>query len=215
MNIIKKIIAYFRIPRGDYCYHIRKIIYDKDPKKLPKIRTRCCPYWDKLEGYDDQESGYCHYLGYGDMDINNDENRMFTNMKTGEENSATEMPFGVGLLWDQCKECGIKHDWRDVWYDLFFKWEKLIKPKNKYGLIKLSKKRIKEIFLKNKTKYSFLLIASFKHEFYERWELISDEIEINQYIKNPLLDECKLFYLRQDMEEQIFEGGVILVSKEP
>ena len=43
-----------------------------------------CPFWaiqaDKLN----QENGYCHYLQRGDWDRD-----------------------GGGLLWDQCKECGI------------------------------------------------------------------------------------------------------------
>jgi hypothetical protein len=215
MNIIKKIIAYFRIPRGDYCYTFKRIIDSDDFKNNPPKRiTKCCPYWDKLEGYNDQESGYCHYLGYGDMDINNDENRVFTDMRTGEESSAPEMPFGVGLLWDQCKECGIKPHWEDVWRNLFFKWEKLIKPKNKYGLIKLSKKRIKEIFLEDNTENPFLLVSSFKHEFYETWNVFSDESKIKEFVQSPLLDEARLFFLKQDMEEQISEGGVVIVSKD-
>ena len=45
---------------------------------------------------------------YGDYEINHDDSREFLNVKTGEVDTASEMPFGVGLLWDQCKECGLK-----------------------------------------------------------------------------------------------------------
>lgn len=41
-----------------------------------------CPYWDKDLTKPDQENGYCHYLKKGDDELK------------------------LGLLWDQCKECG-------------------------------------------------------------------------------------------------------------
>ena len=43
-----------------------------------------CPFWDVIEEFPDQDNGYCHYLKSGDMQ--------------GK---------GIGLLWDQCKECGV------------------------------------------------------------------------------------------------------------
>lgn len=43
-----------------------------------------CPFWDKISHFPDQENGYCHFLKSGDF---NDD--------------------GVGLLWDQCKACGV------------------------------------------------------------------------------------------------------------
>lgn len=67
------------IPRGEYCYKIIEINNNY-------IKIKPCQYWDKLSGYDNQESGYCHFLGTGDM----------------EEN-------GTMLLWDQVKECGINY----------------------------------------------------------------------------------------------------------
>jgi hypothetical protein len=49
-----------------------------------------CPYWDKNLDKPEQHNGYCHYLKSGDwMD---------------------EDIGGWGLLWDQCKECGINKD---------------------------------------------------------------------------------------------------------
>ena len=43
-----------------------------------------CPFWDAIEEFPDQDNGYCHYLKSGDWQ--------------GK---------GIGLLWDQCKECGV------------------------------------------------------------------------------------------------------------
>ena len=115
-KIIRKIrffpISWFFIPRGDYCYKRR--------------RSKPCLYWDYIEELSEQESGYCYYLRYGDKDINNDEDRIFKNVKTGEKIKAPDMPIGVGLLWDQCKECGIKPHWEEVKIDLFYKLKKII-----------------------------------------------------------------------------------------
>jgi hypothetical protein len=106
----KKIIRFFRlifyaywvIPEGPYCYF---------GSRNPACKTyKECPYWDSIEGLHHQECGYCHFLGRGDYDKNNDESEIFTNVKTGEKVSAPDMPFGVGLLWDQVKECGIKDE---------------------------------------------------------------------------------------------------------
>ena len=89
-------ISWFFIPRGDYCY------------KRKGEKLKLCLYWDSIKDLPEQESGYCHYLKYGDKDMNNDEKRIFINVKTGEKIKAPDMPIGVGLLWDQCKECQIK-----------------------------------------------------------------------------------------------------------
>lgn len=107
--MIKKIIKFlqlhlyhrWRIPKGDYCYFDR--------------RSNPCPYWDIREDWPEQENGYCHFLGWGDMDKNNDESIILErlDMETGEvveRTPASEMPFGISLLWDQCKECGVNLD---------------------------------------------------------------------------------------------------------
>jgi hypothetical protein len=47
-------------------------------------KTHKCPFWDVIEEFPHQDNGYCHYLKSGDWQ--------------GE---------GIGLLWDQCKECGV------------------------------------------------------------------------------------------------------------
>lgn len=43
-----------------------------------------CPYWDKIRGKPEQEDGFCWFMEQGDW---------------GEGSG--------GLLWDQCKSCGI------------------------------------------------------------------------------------------------------------
>jgi len=47
----------------------------------------CCPYWDMDETKPEQDNGYCSFLEIGDW----------------EEG-------GSGLLWDQCKECGVNDE---------------------------------------------------------------------------------------------------------
>jgi len=76
--MIRKIIAWFRIPRGQYCY---RIIFHKKKKREFKI----CPYWDLRTDKHYQDNGYCHYLKRGDWEVKY-----------------------CSLLWDQVKECGIK-----------------------------------------------------------------------------------------------------------
>jgi hypothetical protein len=46
-----------------------------------------CPFWWKDIDKPEQENGYCLYMKKGDLDL------------------------GGGLLWDQCKECGVNEAW--------------------------------------------------------------------------------------------------------
>jgi hypothetical protein len=101
-RFLRRSIAKFRIPRGSYCYSGSRAPGSK--------KYRPCPYWKRREDWPDQADGYCSFLGYGDMDTNNDDTVVFTDVKTGKEIPASEMPFYVGILWDQVKECGIKDD---------------------------------------------------------------------------------------------------------
>ena len=60
---------------------------DKDESLIPEGMycydgNYTCPYWGKKKPYDSQENGYCDFIEKGDWEIN-------------------------GLLWDQCKSCGI------------------------------------------------------------------------------------------------------------
>ena len=76
------------IPTGCYCYG-----------------ATTCPYWDFDSERNLQKQGYCWFLEDGDWITN--ETAVLKNLKTGEMENAKDLPFPVGLLWDQCKECGI------------------------------------------------------------------------------------------------------------
>lgn len=80
------------IPYGPYCYDENGI----------------CPYWDIDPEKPHQYNGYCHYLGKGDSDLNQDV--QWTNCRTGEIETAEEIGIPMSLLWDQCKECGINEE---------------------------------------------------------------------------------------------------------
>ena len=47
-----------KIPKGLYCYDERGI----------------CPYWRRIDGREEQEDGWCDYLGKGDYEINREDN---------------------------------------------------------------------------------------------------------------------------------------------
>lgn len=65
------------IPVGMYCYEWVGTADNGDPV------WKNCPYWSRVDGRDEQENGYCSYMEKGDWE------------------------FYMGLLWDQCKECGV------------------------------------------------------------------------------------------------------------
>ena len=65
------------IPEGEYCYAVN-ILEDGT------ILRPTCPFWDKIVDFPLQNNGYCHYRKQGDWQMGS-----------------------VGLLWDQCKCCGI------------------------------------------------------------------------------------------------------------
>lgn len=83
------------IPKGDYCYSEKSV----------------CPYWSVREDRVEQENGYCSFLGKGDVEIN--QTAVLEDMDTGEKISGKDIPFPVGLLWDQVKECGINDEYED------------------------------------------------------------------------------------------------------
>lgn len=70
------------IPYGPYCYEIKSVDY-----KSGKLRSKPCPYWSRDPNKPEQENGYCSYLKCGDWEHE-----------------------GLGLLWDQVKECGINEE---------------------------------------------------------------------------------------------------------
>lgn len=73
------------IPDGTYCYSRGHIERGEDG--LPVMKAVPCPYWSLDAGRPQQEGGYCAYLDMGDW----------------------EGP-GIGLLWDQVKECGVRDE---------------------------------------------------------------------------------------------------------
>jgi len=99
MDIAQRIAAWFLIPRGQYC-HGRK--------------DEVCPFWCRDSLMPAREDGYCHYLGQGDQDINEDKKwTQHTQQPDGswlvsEPKSSHELGEKLSLLWDQVKECGIK-----------------------------------------------------------------------------------------------------------
>lgn len=67
-------------------------LFDNSHDVIPK-GTYCygekgpCPYWGSAPDQERQNNGYCALLKSGDWQHD-----------------------GIGLLWDQCKECGINDD---------------------------------------------------------------------------------------------------------
>jgi hypothetical protein len=71
----------------EYAIEMLKVLHQQIPKGLYCYDEKgLCPFWEAIKGKPEQENGYCHYLNWGDW-----------------------MPNG-GLLWDQCKLCGINED---------------------------------------------------------------------------------------------------------
>jgi hypothetical protein len=71
------------IPRGWYCYTRRP---ERDEGDM--LGGDLCPFWDEDDSRPEQLCGYCHLRQEGDWQ--------------GEL---------VGLLWDQCKACGVNEEW--------------------------------------------------------------------------------------------------------
>ena len=114
LKFIKFLKAYPKIPPGQYCYFGSRAPNDEV--------YRSCPYWSVRKDWPKQADGYCSYLGWGDMDSNSDDSVIIARIKINQKTRkpkvvelipAPEMPFGISLLWDQCKECGIKIEEKD------------------------------------------------------------------------------------------------------
>ena len=104
MKITKK-EALKNIPKGFYCYTIKKGKYIN------------CPYWSKRKGRAEQESGYCSYLGEGDYERNRDKKIKYALIYykgkkkiRDKPKTAEEIGLPMSLLFDQVKECGINED---------------------------------------------------------------------------------------------------------
>ena len=92
-NILKKLIALFRIPNGPYCNN--------------------CPYWRSNIApikIGDRTIAYCRYLDKTDLDLCKErENNVWTENKSNTKTLGKYLPDSFSsLLWDGCKECGIK-----------------------------------------------------------------------------------------------------------
>ena len=80
------------IPVGMYCYGVPKsdyeAMFDKENHRIDLTgKSKICPYWSLNQEHPHQLNGYCGFLGEGDWEQE-----------------------GFGLLWDQCKECGVDRD---------------------------------------------------------------------------------------------------------
>ena len=101
-RLIRFVIAWFRIPKGMYCYSGGR-------------GTGRCPYWRRIKDRPDQADGWCNYLNKGDIEIAAETEWTVQYVRdkefgrVGDKISGSDMP-GSSLLWDQCKECGIKDE---------------------------------------------------------------------------------------------------------
>lgn len=84
------------VPHGPYCYghtgrmvevrHVRDDgVVEAAPREVPEIAR--CPYWKARGDWRSQGYGYCRLTRMGD--------------------GVKHRPKRDGLLWDQCKSCGI------------------------------------------------------------------------------------------------------------
>jgi hypothetical protein len=99
------------IPKGYYCHG--KLV--SDGKGRFKESTPGCPFWFMIKDREKQENGYCVLLGKGDYEINRephigewsqcDKGKV---IKKWKEHYGPNNPDSSSLLWDECKECGIK-----------------------------------------------------------------------------------------------------------
>lgn len=87
-----------KIPVGDHCYTYKKGgIY------------KMCPFWGVSDKHHEQGNGYCSLMKKGDWNLHKE--TTVTDLKTGKIVPHEDIPFGLGLLWDQIKECGIR-EWK-------------------------------------------------------------------------------------------------------
>lgn len=88
------------IPKGVYCY---------DDKGI-------CPYWSIAEDAEEQENGYCKFLGKGDREFNQeneDDEILVSRNGVHKTMKMKDLAIGFSLLWDQCKECEINMEDED------------------------------------------------------------------------------------------------------
>jgi len=96
------------VPRGCYCYTRRP---ERDTNRTIGVDT--CPFWDIDEGRPAQENGYCHLLQAGDWENREPSPLLYCSPEFTKETGlkAGDMVEGsFGLVWDQCKECGVNDE---------------------------------------------------------------------------------------------------------
>jgi hypothetical protein len=65
---------------------VRKLKFENGDSVIPEgIYCDSCPYWDRAKNKEVQNNGFCWFMEQGDWQVD-----------------------GLSLLWDGCKECGIK-----------------------------------------------------------------------------------------------------------
>lgn len=104
------------IPDGYYCH-------DND--------GNVCPYWSMDSSKPEQANGHCSFIGKGDWDINKEANSVERKsyQKHGQDgwkefihppgSLEGTCAYNVGLLFDKCKECNIKMDHLDEYFEEF------------------------------------------------------------------------------------------------
>ncbi|GBG14870.1 urease accessory protein UreF [Novimethylophilus kurashikiensis] len=92
-KVIPIIKAETLIPVGQYCYKQGTVRGWEVGADGVERQTGLCPFWSLKSDAPGQCNGWCSYLKTGDM----------------EEDGTT-------LLFDQCKECGVKDDEFGVYY---------------------------------------------------------------------------------------------------
>jgi len=98
------------IPDGYYC-HGQYVTYANSNSET----INDCPFWFKIKKRAKHENGYCVLLGKGDYELNREPNiGIWRSVDKGKVIKKWKAKYGPNnpssssLLWDQCKECGIK-----------------------------------------------------------------------------------------------------------
>lgn len=101
------------IPAGNYCY-TRKTPVEGEPTHdsdgIPIFKLTYCPYMSTKE-FNGVTVTWCNYLDKGDMGnhlTDEEHQKLLEHFGTTE---AMEKELPLFLLWDSCKECGIKDDY--------------------------------------------------------------------------------------------------------
>ena len=66
---LRKIWAWFRMPRGPYCYASKGVVEDPTGEHPCIHKLKHCPYSKKRKDEPKQMDGYCHYLKEGDWEV--------------------------------------------------------------------------------------------------------------------------------------------------